>query len=94
MTLQQAAEAAHPEQPHPSSRDAATNRGWSSVDRQLQAAFIAGAEWALEEAAKAAEDWNWRISSEPICQDCSYTAAEQIAAAIRSLSTTTTEEEK
>lgn len=76
-SIQQAAEAAYPEQPHPSSRDAATNRGWSSVDRQLQVAFIAGAEWALEEAAQVAiKHWPANIAH-----------AHDIAAAIRSLST-------
>lgn len=94
-SIQQAAEAAYPLMPHPSgTKDKPTLRGWQQPDRQQQAAFIAGHERALERAEQIAADWNYRKSSEPICQDCSYTAAEQIAAAIRSLSTTTTKEEK
>lgn len=48
-------------------------------------AFVAGAEWMREEAARVVADWSWRISLEPICQDCSYTASEALAAAIRKI---------
>ncbi len=72
MTLQQAAEAHFDQQ---------TNRAWRSwpEHQRLDAVqdFIAGAEWALEEAAQVAiKHWPANIAH-----------AHDIAAAIRSLST-------
>ena len=40
---------------------------------------------ALDAAAKVAREWNWRISADDICQDCSNVASEEIAAAIERL---------
>ena len=40
---------------------------------------------ALDAAAKVAREWNWRISADEICQDCSNVASEEIAAAIERL---------
>jgi hypothetical protein len=40
---------------------------------------------ALHAAAKVAREWNWRISADEICQDCSNVASEEIAAAIERL---------
>jgi hypothetical protein len=40
---------------------------------------------ALDAAAKVAREWNWRISTDDICQDCSNVASEEIAAAIERL---------
>ena len=39
----------------------------------------------LDAAAKVAREWNWRISADDICQDCSNVASEEIAAAIERL---------
>jgi hypothetical protein len=81
MTIQQAAEAHFDQQ---------TNRAWRSwpEHQRLDAVqdFIAGAEWALEQAAQKAE-------STKCGNGCKHTPA-HFAAAIRSLSTTTTKEEK
>jgi hypothetical protein len=39
----------------------------------------------LDAAMKVAREWNWRISADDICQDCSNVASEEIAAAIERL---------
>jgi hypothetical protein len=52
-------------------------------------AFTAGYRDGLAKgiyaAAKVAREWNWRISADDICQDCSNVASEEIAAAIERL---------
>lgn len=90
MTIQQAAEARYPE-------DSGVQRSFQSV---CQRAFIAGAEWALEQAAQKADseaikhnnaahgaaDLEWGKAMR------AHWALQDLAAAIRSLSTTTEEE--
>jgi hypothetical protein len=50
-----------------------------------QAAWNAAKTHYLDAAAKVAREWNWRISADDICQDCSNVASEEIAAAIERL---------
>ena len=54
---------------------------WDIEGRDTREAWNA----AIDAAAKVAREWNWRISADDICQDCSNVASEEIAAAIERL---------